>query len=541
MEAKIVEAKRQNEREVLESVNIAVKSVCSLIEPTFGPLGKDRILYNKKEEYHQKKEEEIITNDGATILKNIKIDHPVVKILIDVSIIQEKCVGDGTTGVFLLTGLLISKVEELARKYSIHKNKLIRSLEKCAHFCVEKIGEIETKLDIEDPTKREETLKHVTSTSLSSKILSSKIEKEKIGVIVSKCAKKLREANKKENDVDILCIEGQSVLNSEYLEGICFKVPFVFAGHEQQPKLILNPRVILIDVEMEWKQIKENAKFELKQAKDFLSFVDQEKSFLLETLRYIEGKCDVVINSKSIGDFATQFFSEKGIACFGRIEEKEMQRVEVALGVRRHSASFLSQESSLKIVSCDKFQVRKLGKHFHFIIKGQFKDNCGTVILKSASRTIVEEVKRSFEDSLACCLRILESPNIVYGGGCIEFQLSRMLQIKSMELQDSEQIVFYSFSEVLVEIVHILARNCELDPVKNVSKLRQYYSTTEQEALKPMGIFVSKEEMGSEDCIRNMEEMKVWEPSLLKRNAIQSATEAVCFVLSIDQIVINKL
>jgi T-complex protein 1 subunit eta len=270
-----------------------------------------------------------ISNDGATIIALLDIVHPAAKTLVDIAKSQDNEVGDGTTSVTIFAGELLKESKQFIEE-GMHASVIIKGYREAMTKCVERIKEVSIKIADESIEGRRDILKKCAQTSLNSKIISN--YKEFFGDMVVKAVEHL------EDDLDksligIKKVTGGSVTDSKLIEGVAFRKTFSYAGFEQQPKKFENPKIVLLNLELELKAERENAEVRLENPDDFQKIVDAEWKLIYEKLdKLVACGAQIILSKLPIGDLATQYFADRGIFCAGRVPGDDILRLAKATG-----------------------------------------------------------------------------------------------------------------------------------------------------------------------------------------------------------------
>jgi T-complex protein 1 subunit eta len=331
--------------------------------------------------------------------------------------------------------------------------------------------------------------------------------------------------------VGIKKVTGGSVTDSQLVQGVAFKKTFSYAGHEQQPKHLVSPKILLLNVELELKSEKENAEVRISDPDQYQSIVDAEWTIIYEKLdKCVDCGAKVILSRLPIGDLATQYFADKGLFSAGRVATDDLDRVSKATGAVVQSTVFGIEEGVLG--NCDNFEEKGLGDERFNFFTGCPKAKTATIILRGGGEQFLEETDRSVHDALMIVKRVSQSRKIVAGGGAIEMELSSLLRAHSRTIQGKQQLVLNSFAKALEIIPRQLAENAGIDSTDVLNRLRKEHSSN-TEAGRWFGVDVLNE--GICDTFLS----GVWEPAANKLNSLASATEAACVILSIDETVRN--
>ena len=330
--------------------------------------------------------------------------------------------------------------------------------------------------------------------------------------------------------VGIKKVTGGSVTDSQLIQGVAFRKTFSYAGFEQQPKHLANPKILLLNVELELKSEKENAEVRITDPDQYQSIVDAEWQIIYEKLdKCVDSGAKVVLSRLPIGDLATQYFADKGIFSAGRVPTDDLDRVSKATGAAVQTSVFGITDKILG--QCETFKEDRMGDERFNFFTGCPKAKSATIILRGGGEQFLEETERSIHDALMIVKRSLVNRQVVAGGGAIELELSQVLRTHSRTILGKQQLIMNSFARALEVIPRQLAENAGIDSIDVLNRLRK------EHASGPSGIWMGVDVLNEGICDTFL--AGVWEPSENKLNSLAAATEAACCILSIDETVRN--
>merc|ERR1719181_2550896 len=454
-----------------------------------------------------------ISNDGATIMKQLDIAHPAAKTLVDISMSQDAEVGDGTTSVVLLAAEMLKQVKIFVED-EVHPQILIRGVRLAAQLAVARIKEIAIKVDPGTPEARQ-MLEVFASTALNSKLISNHKKLFSPMVVDAVCC-----LDTNLHDLSLIGVkkvQGGSVSDSFLVEGVAFNKTFT------------DPKVLLLNVELELKSEKENAEVRITDVSDYQKIVDAEWKIIYDKLdKCVACGAQIILSKLPIGDLATQYFADRKLFCAGRVTPDDMNRVaEATGGVIQTSVNDLTPDV---LGSCGAFEEERVGEEKYNVFRGCPKAKSATIVLRGGSEQFMEESHRSIHDALMIVKRGIKSCAVVAGGGAIETELSRYLREHARGVEGKPQLVITA-----VEIIpRQLADNAGFDSTDVLNKLRQKHAVGDEDPdAKWFGVNCD------EEGITNTLEANVWEPAINKENSLMAAAEAACVILSIDETVRN--
>lgn len=493
--------------QVIRNIEMCEK-VADILRSTLGPHGLDKMFFNGKDM--------LITNDGATIMKSLDIVDPAAKVLLNISESQDKDIGDGTTSVVLLSASILGKLKRFVKE-QMSIPLIVSHLEKMAEYLRE---QAKTQL----VSFHDDSLQMLAETSLNSKILCR--YKKHFGQMV------IRTLKAKDSDISVKKVSGGSIEDSFIVDGVAFEKCFTYAGYEQQPKRIKNPRLAVLNVELEWKSEVENSEMRIAGADEYAKVVSTEWKLITDKLdKIIETGANVVLSMLSIGDYATQYFAKHNIFSAGRVPEKEMARIVSAFGGRVVSTVSLLSPATLS-TQCVLFEEKEIGRtRFNFFynsINDTDKiENVCTIILRGPGSEILAEVERSMHDSMSVTRRTASKKEIVTGGGAFEMEMSRVLRKYASQMDNAGKFVVNVLSEAFEAIPLQLAKNFGHNAIQTVQALRK----THHDGFCHYGV--------SESGIDDMLSSFVIEPLEVKTHMIQAAISAAVAILSIDATIVS--
>lgn len=510
----------QGKAQLVSNIN-ACQAVADVVRSTLGPRGMDKLIFDGRKV--------TISNDGATIMKLLEIAHPAAKTLVDISMSQDAEVGDGTTSVVLIAGEILKQVKCFVEE-GVHPQIIMRSVRQAGKLAVEKVRELSVPFDLSTPEGKEMLLK-TASTALNSKLISS--HKDLFSPMIVDAVKALDDAGSiddMQNLVAIKKIPGGDVRQSFLVKGVAFKKTFSYAGFEQMTKKFQNPKILLLNVELELKSEKENAEVRITDPEQYQSIVDAEWQVIYDKLdACVACGANIVLSKLPIGDLATQYFADRGLFCAGRVEDGDLKRVAKATGGTVQTTTNGLFDGILG--NCGVFEERQVGDERFNIFEECPMSLTSTIVLRGGSEQFIAESERSVHDALMVVKRSLRSRAVVAGGGAIEMEVSKYLKKHSLTIKGKGQLIITSFAKALEVVPRQLCDNAGFDSTDVLAALRRKHA--QDEGGKWFGIEIT------EGGICDTFESGVWEPSDNKANSLAAATEAACVILSIDETVVN--
>jgi len=328
--------------------------------------------------------------------------------------------------------------------------------------------------------------------------------------------------------IGIKKVPGGSVTDSQLVTGVCFKKTFSYAGFEQQPKKFDSPKIVLLNVELELKSERQNAEIRIEDPTKYQSIVDAEWDIIYDKLaRIVKSGAKVVLSRLPVGDLATQYFADRDVFCAGRVPAEDLERVAAATGAVVQTS--LSDISPQVLGECKLFEEKQVGSERFNFFTGCPKTRAVSILLRGGAEQFIAETERSMHDAICIVKRAIGHSQVVGGGGAIEMELSRYLREYSKTIKSKIQGIVAAFAKSLEIIPRTLAENAGFDATDIVNDLRAKHSKDN----RWFGVDIENE--GTCDTMKSF----VWEPALVKSNALASATEAACMILSVDETVRN--
>ena len=507
----------QGQEEILSNIE-ACLALVEIIRTTLGPRGMDKMIISDGGST-------TISNDGATIIKLLNIEHPAGKSLADVAKSQDNEIGDGTTSVMIFAGELLKEAKQFIQD-GISPQIIINGFWKGLQLALKKLEECAVKINDKSEEEKRNLLLKCAETSLNSKLIAN--NKEFFSKMIVEAVEKL-EGFKDKDLIGIKHITGGSITDSLLIDGVAFKKSFSYAGFEQQPKKFKDAKIIILNVELELKSEKENSELRISNPEDFQSFVDAEWKIINKKLENIVNSgANVVLSKLPIGDLATQYFADRNVFCAGRVAAEDIERVAKATGACLLQTCNDIAEKSLG--TCGLFEERQIGAERFNLFMECPKSKTATIIIRGGAEQFIEEAERSMNDAIMIVRRASKATSIVAGGGAIEMELSKYVRNEGMKISGKEQLIVLGFAKALEIIPKTLAQNSALDAIDIMNKLRQKHNK-EDDCKFGVNCF----DGGIIDTYINY----VWEPTILKENILNSATEAACSIINVDQTIKN--
>ena len=495
----------------------AAKLIAEIVRSSLGPRGMDKMLVDSLGDV-------TITNDGATVLKEIDVQHPAAKMMVEISKATDNEVGDGTTSVVVLAGALIEKAEELISK-DVHPTIIVDGYRKSAQKAIEILNKIAQKIDAND----KESLIKVAKTSMQTKLVSK--EADELAEIVVKAILQVVESVDSKNKVDIDDVKvekkaGGSLRDTTLIQGIVLDKEVVHGG---MPKRIDKAKIALLNCALEIEKTEFDAKINISSPDQMKMFLEEENRMLKDMVEKIKSSgANVVICQKGIDDIAQHYLAKSDILTVRRVKESDMTKLARATNAR--VVNSIDDLTSNDLGSADLVEERKVETDKWVFVEGCKHPKSVTILIRGGSQRVVDEAERSIHDALMVTKDVLEKPAIVAGGGAPEAYVASKLREWTSTLIGREQLAAEKFAEALEVIPLTLAENAGMDPIDAATDLRAKQS----KGAKWMGIDARSAK------ITDMSKMDIFEPLSVKEQIIKSATEAASMILRIDDVIASS-
>jgi len=507
-------ALQQKGRDAQKNNIAAAKLVAELVKTSLGPRGLDKMLVDSLGDV-------TITNDGATILKEIDAQHPAAKMMVEISKTIDTEVGDGTTSSVVFAGALLEKAEKLLEK-DVHSTVIIDGYEAASAKALELLVELAKVIK---PDDRESLIK-IAKTSMQSKLVSedsvplSKLVVDAILKIVEK------DGDKHSVDLDNLKVEkkaGGSIDDTSLINGIVLDKEIVHSG---MPTKIEKARIALVNAALEVEKTEMSAEIRISDPTQMQQFLEEENKMLKSMVDKIHNiGANVLICQKGIDDISQHYLSKHGILAVRRVKESDMTKLAKATGGR--ISTNLDDISASDLGSAEIVQQKKVEADKWVFIEGCKNPRSVTVLIRGGSQRVVDEVDRSIHDALMVVKDVVEKPSIVAGGGSPEAYLAAELNEWSSSSEGREQLAIKQYAEAFESIPLTIAENAGMDPIDTIITLRANQSNGKH----TVGINAKKSKIG------DMLSLDIVEPLVVKEQIIKSATEVACMILRIDDVI----
>ena len=492
----------------------AAKLISEIVRTSLGPRGMDKMLVDSLGDV-------TITNDGATMLKEIDVQHPAAKMLVEVSKATDNEVGDGTTSAVILAGALLEKAEELIDK-GVHPTVIVEGYNKAARKAVEFLEEFAEKVS---PTNKEWLIK-IARTSMQTKLVSR--EAQELAELVVAAATQVAEKTGNTYKVDLSNIKvekkpGGSLKDTKLIMGFVLDKE---VAHSGMPRKIENAKIAIVNAAFEIEKTEFDAKLNISDPSMMKKFLDEETHMLKDMVdKVVAIGANVLICQKGLDDIAQHYLAKAGILAVRRVKESDMTNLAKATGAR--IANNFEDLSVKDLGYAALVEERKIEQDKWVFIEGTKNPKAVTILVRGGTQRIVDEADRSLHDALMVTKDVIEKPAIVAGGGAPEEEMATRILKWTDTLTGREQLAAQKFAEALETIPIALATNAGLDPIDTMVEIRAKHA----EGGKWFGIEAKQAR------VMDMHRENVIEPVAVKEQIIRSATEAACMILRIDDVI----
>jgi len=506
---------RRKGREALYANIMAARIVAEAIKTSLGPKGMDKMLVDSFGDV-------TITSDGRTILDEMEIEHPAAKMMVEVAKTQDDEVGDGTTTAVIVAGELLAQAEQLLDK-NVHPVIILDGYRKASQKALEELDAIAIPVDPKD----KEMLKKVAMTAMASKLVAE--HRERLAELAAEAMLMVAEEvdGKFKVDVDDVKVEkkpGGSLTDTQLVRGIVLDKEVVHPG---MPKRVEDARIALLNCPLEVEKTEFDAKIHIETPEQMEAFIKEEERMMRDMVEKIRSVgANVVLCQKGIDDMVQHFLARAGILAVRRIKKSDMEKLAKATGAR-----IVTNIDDLKpedLGTAELVEERRVGEDKMVFVEGCKNPRSVTILIRGGSERVVDEAERSIHDALCVIKDVLEEPKIVAGGGAPELELAMRLRDWAEGLPGKEKRAVEAFASALEAIPVTLAENAGLDPIDIVSELTAMH--------KKGHVWAGVDVLGGR-AHEDMREMEVFEPAIVKKQVIKSATEAATMILKIDDVI----
>ncbi|MDE1855099.1 MAG: TCP-1/cpn60 chaperonin family protein [Candidatus Micrarchaeota archaeon] len=504
-----------------QRTNIAVGyAVASIVRSTLGPKGMDKMLVSELGDI-------VITNDGASILEEMNVEHPVAKLMVEIAKSQDKEVGDGTTTAVIIAGELLKNAGDLIEK-GINPNTIIKGYEMAAVKSKDILMDASESVTLND----DEKLEKIAMVSVGSKNIGNEATRKYLSGLAIKAIKQVAEKRdgKVVLDKDFIKLEkkeGGSVEDTQYINGVLIDKE---VAHPGMPKSVKSAKIALLDLALEIEKTETDARIEITSPEQMQSFLQQEEKMLKGMAdKAAKSGANVLFVQKGIDDVAQHYLAKSGIMAVRRVKKSDMEKLARATGAK--VVTSLDDLKSTDLGFAGQVEERKIsGEQMVFVEKCKDPKSV-TIFVRGGTKQVVDETERALTDEIGALTSSLEVGKYVYGGGSTEEYVAKGLREYANNVGGREQLAIQAFADSLEAIPKTLADSAGMDAIDTIVQLRSKQKGKEG---KSFGVDVHRGVIG------DMDKLGVIEPVKIKLQAVSSAMEASVQILRIDDMISSK-
>jgi thermosome len=509
--------KREEGRGALASNIAAAKAIADSVRSTLGPRGLDKMLVDSMGDV-------VVTNDGVTILKEMDVEHPAAKMMVEVAKTVDQEAGDGTTTAVIFAGELLKRAEDLIEQ-NVHPTIISQGYRLASTKALEILDRISLPVLLTDA----DTLKRIASTSMGSKSVSFNRD-----ILADIAVKAVTDVAQKKgdgyrvdlDDVQVIKKQGGQIADTSLIEGVILDKEKVHSG---MPNRVEHPKIALLDAALEIKKTEIDAKIEINDPAQLNAFLGEEENMLRRMVDQVKKSgANVVVCQKGIDDLAQHFLAKEGIYAVRRAKKSDMEKLAKATG-----ANIVSKVSELlaeDVGTAGLVEERKIGDDALTFVTGCKKARAVSILIRGGTEHVIDEIERSLDDALNVVRVAVEDGKYVYGGGAAAEELAMQLRDEAAKVGGREQLAYEGFAEALETLPRTLAENAGLDPIDILIEMRKAHKAGRKSA--GVNVHTGK--------VDDMAQLYVIEPIRVGRQAIESATDAAVMILRIDDVISSK-
>ncbi|HZY70585.1 MAG TPA: thermosome subunit beta [Thermoplasmata archaeon] len=509
--------RREKGRGALSNNIQAAKAIADAVRSTLGPRGLDKMLVDSMGDV-------VVTNDGVTILKEMDVEHPAAKMLVEVAKTQDQECGDGTTTAVVLAGELLKRAEGLIEQ-NIHPTIISQGYRMASVKALEVLDSIATSVKHDDI----ETLRKIATTAMASKAVSynrDHLADLSVRAITAVAEKTEKGYNVDLDNVQIIKKQGGSMVDTELIEGVIVDKEKVHTG---MPPRVPNAKIALLDAALEIKKTEIDAKIEINDPNQLNAFLQEEENMLKRMVETVQKSgANAIFCQKGIDDLAQHYLAKAGIYGVRRVKKSDMEKLAKATGA--NIVSKVSELTKEDVGEAGLVEERKIGEDSLTFVTGAKQAKAVSILIRGGTEHVLDEIERSLDDALNVVAVAVEDGKMIFGGGSAAEEIALHLRDEAVKVGGREQLSFESFAEALETVPRTLAENAGLDPIDILIELRKSHKSGQKHA----GVNVK------EGGVVDMAKQNVIEPIRVGRQAIESATDAAVMILRIDDVIASK-
>ena len=511
---------RSKDKEATSNNIAAARAVADAVRSTLGPKGMDKMLVDSMGDV-------VITNDGVTILKEIDVQHPAAKMIVEVAKTQDTECGDGTTTSVILAGELLKKAEALIDQ-NVHPTIVVNGYRMAAAEAIKMLDEIAITVTPKD----DEMLKKVAMTAMTGKSVGG--QKDYLAALAVSAVRSVAEKRdgKYLVDVDNIKVEkrvGGAICDTEMIQGIVIDKERV---HPRMPRVVKDAKIAVLSVPLEIKKTEVEAKIQISDSLAMQKFLDEEEAALRKKVEKIKSVgANVVFCQKGVDDLVQHYLAKESIFAARRLKESDIEKIAKATGA--NIVGNLDQMEKADLGSAETVEEKKVGDDSMTFITGCKNPKAVSIIIRGGTEHVIDEVERSLHDALRVSGVTIEDGKAIPGGGSPEIELAMRLKNYAAGVGGREQLAIEAFAEAMEVVPWTLAENAGLDAIDVIIKLKSSHESKSKDA-KYFGVDLSSTDP------KSMMKENVIEPLRVKTQAVKSATEVANMILRIDDVIAAK-
>jgi thermosome len=505
---------RERGRDARRNNIMAAQVVANAVKSSLGPRGMDKMLVDSFGDV-------TITNDGATMLQEMDVQHPAAKMMVEISKTQDDEVGDGTTSVVVIAGELLGKAVELMDK-KVHPTVIIDGFRDAQERAMEILEDIAIGVDPQD----REMLAKVATTSMASKLISG--SRDYIAGLAIEAVLQIAEDADGGHEVDLEMIKlekkpGGGVTDTTLIRGLAVDKEVV---HEGMPKRVKDATIGLLNAAMEIEKTEFDAKIQIETPDEMQAYLNREEEMLREMVQKVkDAGVTVLLSQKGIDDMIQHFLAREGILAARRLKKSDLEALAKATGAK--VVSSIDELTADDTGYAENVEERKIGDDKMLFVEGCRNPKAVSILIRGGTERVVDEAERSLHDALCVIRDVVEEPKVVAGGGAPEVEVARRLREYAETVTGRERLAVNKYADAIEVIPVTLAENSGMDPIDALSEMQSRHTKGELWA----GV------NGLEGKVSDMAELDVYEPLAVKTQALKSATESSTMLLKIDDII----
>jgi len=503
-------------KEALRLNIMVARAVAEVLRTTLGPKGMDKMLIDSLGDI-------TITNDGATILDEMDVQHPIAKLLVEISKSQEEEAGDGTTTAVVLAGALLEEAEKLIEK-NIHPTIIIGGYKKALDAVTEHLRKIAVPVDRQDVN----TLKRIAMTSMGGKL--SETVKDYFAELAVKAVLQVAEQRGDQWVVDLDNIQivkkhGGSLLDTQLIYGVVVDKEVV---HPAMPKRVVNAKIALLDAPLEVEKPEIDAEIRISDPTQLRAFLEEEERILKGYVDKLKSLgVNVVFTTKGIDDIAQYYLAKAGILAVRRVKRSDIEKLVRATGARLVTSIDDLTEADLGYAGL--VEERRVGDEKMVFVEQCKNPRAVSILIRGGFERLVDEAERNLDDALSVVADVVENPFILPGGGAAEIEAAKVARALAPKVGGREQYAIEAFANAMESIPRALAENAGLDAIDILTELRHKHEAEADGWRYGIDVYAGK--------VVDMMSVGYVEPLLVKLNAFKVAVEAASMILRIDEII----